>query len=94
LVNAKAKTIDCIHIALEEEYATLLIGDWAAVRKQRCQAETIEHWLFMVVTGNAVLLAEHTAPLVGTLIINAIEALVKNWLNDATESRYCALGLP
>jgi hypothetical protein len=39
----------------------------------------------VVVAGNALLLDEDLLPLVSTLVINAIESLVKNRLNNGTK---------
>jgi hypothetical protein len=45
-------------------------------------AKAVQNGLFVVVTGNAFLLAEHTAPLIGTLIVNAVKAFVQDRFND------------
>ena len=82
LGQCKGQAIYCVYIALEEEYTTLLIRYGATVRKERSQTETVQNRLFVVVTGNAVLLAEHAAPLVGTLIIDSVKTLVENRLNN------------
>ncbi|NDA21931.1 MAG: hypothetical protein EBZ09_12910 [Betaproteobacteria bacterium] len=60
----------------------MLIRYGATVREERSQTETVQDRLFVVVTGNAVLLAEHAAPLVGTLIIDSVKTLIEDRLNN------------
>jgi hypothetical protein len=36
----------------------------------------------VVVAGNALLFAEHSAPLISPLVVNAIEAFIQDWFND------------
>jgi len=45
-------------------------------------AKSIKDRLFVVVTWNAVFFAEHSAPLVGSLVIDSVKTFVKDRLND------------
>jgi hypothetical protein len=81
----KGEAIHVVYIALQEEHTTLLVRNRGSVRQLRCCAKAVKDWLFVIVTGDTFLLAEHTAPLVGTLIINSVETLVEDWLNNRTK---------
>jgi hypothetical protein len=65
----------------------LLVRHRCAVRQLRCRAKTVQDGLFVVVAWNTGLLTENPRPFIGTLIIDAVEALVEDWLNNRTEVR-------
>ena len=74
-----------IHIALEEQHATLLVRHWSAVRHLRCCTKAVQDRLFVVVAWDAFLLAEDARPFIGTLIVDTVEALVQNGFDNATK---------
>jgi hypothetical protein len=55
----EGKAIHVVHIALEEEYAALLVRNRSSVWQLRRSAESVQDRLFVVVAGDTVLLTEN-----------------------------------
>jgi hypothetical protein len=80
--QGECQAIYLVQVALEEQHTTLLIGHWSAIRELWGGAESIQDWLFVVVTRDTVFLTEHTAPFVSTLIVYTVKTLVQNRFYD------------
>ena len=87
LRQSEGKAIDLVLVALDEEHTTGLVGDCRSIGKLRSRTEAEQNRLFVVVARNATLLAEDLLPLVGTLIVNAVERLVEDGLDNGPEVR-------
>jgi hypothetical protein len=70
---------------LEEEHTTLLVADRSTVRQLGSGTKSIQDWLFVVVTGNALFFAEDTGPFIFTLFVDTVEAFVKNRFDNTTK---------
>ena len=87
LGKRERQTIDLVQVALVEQNATALIRNRLTVRKLRRRAEAIQNRLFVVRTGDALLLLEDLIPFIDPLVVDAIKRLVEDRLNDGTEVR-------
>ena len=87
LRQREGKAIDLVLVALDEEHTTGLVGDCRAIGKLRSRTEAEQNRLFVVVAGNATLLAEDLLPLVSALIVNAVERLVEDGFDNGPEVR-------
>ena len=80
--QGEGEAIHLVHVALQEQHATALVGHGHAIRQLGSSTKAVEHRLFVVVTRNAFLLAEYHFPFVCALVVNAVEGFIQNRLND------------
>jgi hypothetical protein len=80
LGEGERKTEHSVDVTLDEEHAAGLVSHRQAVGQLGSCAEPEEDRLFMIRPGDARTFYETTFPLVGSLIVDTIEYLIKDGL--------------
>ena len=80
--QGEGKAIHPVHITLNEEDTTRLVGDRHAVREFRRGAEAVQDGFFVVVTRDAVEGLENGGVFICTLRVDAVELFVQDRFND------------
>ena len=79
--QSEGQTVDFVEVALQEQNTTGLVRNSHTIWQLWSCAKTKQNRLFVIVTGNTLLLTENHLPFICTLIINAVKDFVQDRFN-------------
>ena len=85
LGQRECKAVDLVHVTLNKEHATRLVGDRHTVREFRRSAETVQDGFFVVVACDTLKGLEDLSVFVSALVVDTVELFVQDRFDDGAE---------